>query len=632
MAKKKIEKVDDLDKTIMKTIGDEIKNKDKRNVEEVKEIINNNYKHPIIDITSFITLIFGVISFMTILFFTNTNFYGFISNLFLIVFTITFVVFTVKLNKKNKGLVLISNILLILFFILNTMNSFGVIKSKVVSNNRMINLSGKTIEDASKWASSNNITLKQEYEYSDIIPVGKIISQSITDGDVIGEKVLTVEISEGPSPYKEVIIPDFSHWKLDKVVEFIKKNHLFNVDINFTKADEEQDTVISQSIKGTIKRGDLINITFATNREIGTEFKIKDLVNSNKLDALIYLKSYLMNIDIKFEYSDSIEKDRIISQSIKKDSITKTGEAITIVISKGKKISSPNFIGMKYTDVVSWAIKNGVKLEVSDKYDDSIPSGSIVLSNYDKNMAISNGDTLKIVVSKGKLKLPNFKNKDEFVNWATKYSIQYGEEHEFSDTVPIGGVIRYSHNAGDIIKNGDAVKVYISNGKKVDVPSVYKLSKNKATNILQNAGFKVSYAYSSSRDIAEGYVVRQSPVEGSTVSNGSTITIVISTGPPKNNYKPNNNGNYNNHNNNNNNHNNPPPAPACDKSITKAFIKQVGNNGYQTQQMLIKANPGIKINAQFVDRCPNGAQASGSYCSGPNIVNYCDTYTVVIVK
>ena len=113
MANKKIEKIDD--------------------VEEVKEIVNNNYKHPIIDITSFITLIFGVISFMTILFFTNTNFYGFISNLFLIVFTITFVVFTVKLNKKNKGLVLISNILLMLFFILNTMNSFGVIKSKVVS-------------------------------------------------------------------------------------------------------------------------------------------------------------------------------------------------------------------------------------------------------------------------------------------------------------------------------------------------------------------------------------------------------------------------------------------------------------------------------------------------------------------
>ena len=41
MAKKKIEKVDDLDKTIMKTIGDEIKNKDKRDVQEVKEIIIN---------------------------------------------------------------------------------------------------------------------------------------------------------------------------------------------------------------------------------------------------------------------------------------------------------------------------------------------------------------------------------------------------------------------------------------------------------------------------------------------------------------------------------------------------------------------------------------------------------------
>ena len=96
---------------------------------------------------------------------------------------------------------------------------------------------------------------------------------------------------------------------------------------------------------------------------------------------------------------------------------------------------------MSLTEITKWAIKNKIKLNFSDKQDDKIKENKVIEASSKEGDVIEQGSTLKIVISKGGLKMQNFKSLSDFYSWANKYN--YEEEHEFSDTVPAGEVIRY---------------------------------------------------------------------------------------------------------------------------------------------------------------------------------------------
>ena len=50
-------------------------------------------------------------------------------------------------------------------------------------------------------------------------------------------------------------------WNIDDAVEFINKNHMTNVQINYEKSDSERDIIYKQSLNGEIRRNEILNIT-----------------------------------------------------------------------------------------------------------------------------------------------------------------------------------------------------------------------------------------------------------------------------------------------------------------------------------------------------------------------------------
>ena len=63
------------------------------------------------------------------------------------------------------------------------------------------------------------------------------------------------------------------------------------------------------------------------------------MIDVTKMDlktAKIMLEDYKLEIDIDYKYSDNIEKDKIISQSIPKDTEINNGDKLTLVVSLGK--------------------------------------------------------------------------------------------------------------------------------------------------------------------------------------------------------------------------------------------------------------------------------------------------------
>jgi serine/threonine-protein kinase len=76
------------------------------------------------------------------------------------------------------------------------------------------------------------------------------------------------------------------------------------------------------------------------------------------------------------------------------------------------------------------------------------------------------------------------------------------------------------------------VKLTVSKGPGTSkVPSVAGLTREEATEKLEAAGFEVDARMVNSNSVEEGLVVYSEPSGGSTVTNGSTVTIFVSRGP-----------------------------------------------------------------------------------------------------
>ncbi len=497
----------------------------------------NNFNNKIANFTLYILLILSLIYFFgTFIIAGIENVFDILTTLCITLFTIIFVTLGLKIRVKNKSLFLLSGILLATFFMINLGFKFNVIEK--TNTKTVMDLRDKNITEVMKWAAKNNIEVNQEYEYSDMVSEYKIISQNVDAGTKLKDvKNLTVSVSEGPNPYKEIIIPNMLTWDSDRVISFIKSNYLSNVNVEFSLSEEKEDTLIRQDKVGNVKRDEEINLVFSSGEQLNyDEVTLIDFTNKTKFEAIFYLKQHYLNYSIKEDFNDKIIAGNVIAQNVESGKNVRIKiDNIELTISKGPIVKVPDLTTMDITNLTNWVIKNKLKIKFNDKYDDSVKKNFVISANVNKGDVIAQGSVVEVTLSKGPLKMKTFKNLNEFKEWADKYDIKYEETFEFSNSVQVGEVIKYSYKAGEAIKNNDVIIITISDGKEVEVPNIIGLSKKEVENKLDNLGLNYNFVYKASDTIAEGKASKQSISKGAKVSNGTTITITISTGKAKNN-------------------------------------------------------------------------------------------------
>ena len=579
-----------------------------------------------------ITIIVSVIYFGIIIT-SHSNINNIINGLLLLLFSVFFVGIVSTNYTSKKAIQYFAMIILIgyqLFGILNNLNVDSI------SSEKMNNLAGKSLVEVMKWSTSHNIDINYEYEYSDIVDEYTIISQSLKAGSSLKDvKSITVSISEGPSPYKEIIVPNMLDWDTDKVLEFIKKNYLTNVIVEFVASDKNENTVIEQSKSGNLMRNEEIKLVFSYGEERHYDsVKLRDLSELSKFEAEFYLKQYGIRYSLDEDYSNDIKRGHVLKQSINPGteiSINNDEEkTLVVTISKGKKIKVPDLVKMNINEITEWVIKNKLKVGFEEKYDDTIEKGKIISASYKKGDIIEEGTLIDIVLSKGELLMPKFRTLSEFREWSDKYGIAYEEQHEFS----------YSYDNGKPIKNGDSIIVVISDGGKCNVPSLKGLTKSEAIKKLDKAGLDYNFVTKYSDSVDKGKVMNQSISSSSEVSCTTTVTVTISNGKA-----PANNNNNNNNNNNSNNtqpSNHNPPTPTCNpvtytigRDLNNIFVNYSGFDNVKSAIIsFFNSNyPNVKISVVGVD---GGDATSGSYIGGigpgSQITSCGDTYTIQIAK
>ena len=98
--------------------------------------------------------------------------------------------------------------------------------------------------------------------------------------------------------------------------------------------------------------------------------------------------------------------------------------------------------------------------------------------------------------------------------------------------VPVGTAIRTDPAAGQEVSKGDTVVLVVSGGPgQTAVPDVTGEQEDAARADLTRADFKVKVTPQASDNVDEGVVISQDPKGDSQATRGSTVAIVVSSGP-----------------------------------------------------------------------------------------------------
>jgi hypothetical protein len=104
-----------------------------------------------------------------------------------------------------------------------------------------------------------------------------------------------------------------------------------------------------------------------------------------------------------------------------------------------------------------------------------------------------------------------------------------GERHD--PAVPALNIITQTPPAGQMVREGETIGVVISQGPNfVSVPAVEGLPITAAEPGLREMGLDISQEGVWSKE-AEGVILSQDPPAGSIVSEGSVVTLIVSSGP-----------------------------------------------------------------------------------------------------
>jgi len=237
---------------------------------------------------------------------------------------------------------------------------------------------------------------------------------------------------------------------------------------------------------------------------------------------------------VSFDFSDSVERDGLISQSVPAGfSLTKPA-AIELTYSSGPAESEfPDILRQNYDDAVAELYPIGVELgEVTTVERDDLGPNRIVSSSIEPGATAKNGSKVNLEVSAETVVLPELsglsREQAELDLQKLGFDAEILEENSAS---PAGTVIGQEPAAGATAK-GSKVLVKIAKAEEIQtlkVPAVVGLTESEAQSIIASAGFtNIAVVKVESSKATDERVSHVAPGEGRMVRSDSNVVIVIS--------------------------------------------------------------------------------------------------------
>lgn len=197
-------------------------------------------------------------------------------------------------------------------------------------------------------------------------------------------------------------------------------------------------------------------------------------------------------------------------------------------------VALPNFVNMTREEAEAAAQEAGIQLEITEEYSSDVEAGKVASQepSYLEGYSVKEGSTVKIVISKGEniKNVPNVvgDSQEEAEEKIKEAELNIEVKQETSDKLQAGFVIRQEPAAEEEVNAGETVTIYVSTGvKQITMEHVIGQPEDDAKKTLTDLGFEVNVVYEEDSSKDDGVVLRQSIDVGTTVDEGTSVTLTV---------------------------------------------------------------------------------------------------------
>jgi len=205
----------------------------------------------------------------------------------------------------------------------------------------------------------------------------------------------------------------------------------------------------------------------------------------------------------------------------------------------GTHVPTPDVLGQDFGQARAVMTQEGFTLTSgTEAYSETIPPGAVISTDPAPGEGLRPGGTVTAITSLGPERYPVPDVLGSAPNEAAEAILDAGlatggRVEVFDNTIPAGQVARTDPAIGEAVAPNTSVDLLISKGPEpVELADVTGRRQANAVNRLQAAGLEVTTSQEFSSSVAEGRVISMNPGAGTVVEAGSTVSLVVSKGPP----------------------------------------------------------------------------------------------------
>lgn len=380
-----------------------------------------------------------------------------------------------KKKKKQKIITIIVSIVIVITI------SLLVIFSQIVEVPNFVN-GLNTI--ATKWGKNNDVEIIEEEQYDTKITERIVISQSIKDGTKIFKKSsIKIIVSKGKDPNEKILVPEKDSATASDIKAWKEENDLSNVTIKEEHSSEiETGKIIKYEFENiatnetNFTRSDKLTIIVSKGAKV---LNMEDFTSKTQTEAEKWCQENNVNYEVKEKFSDTIENEKIILQSVENGQELTDDTTIVFEVSIGAGIKIPNY--SKVSSDEAQELSDKVKIKIKNVYNMNVSYGKLISQSVKAGTTKKETDNeVTLTYSLGKPYFSNMNGISESEIAKTFYEynqkgVNFTYTIKYVDSSEEKGKIVWTSKCNEFVTLKEEIEIHVSNGSKNDDTKVNKI-------------------------------------------------------------------------------------------------------------------------------------------------------------
>ena len=398
-----------------------------------------------------------------------------------------------------------------------------------------------TLSEAKEELQKRNLLIEVEAkEINDDKEQDTVLAQNIKKGSIVSENTVvgvTVSKKSGEFTMPNFLGIDFSECR----------DVLENIGLNYSVSEEYNQNISSgcvfyQSVSpySTVTSGQRVEIKVSKGidpAELKSESEqevVKDLVGQTYDNIIDDRSDNTPPVQVvERVYDNSKPEGTVVQQSVIPGDKVRQDEPVKIVVTTANnKVIIPDVTYLDQERSQKLLMYYGLKSEFSFEENDTVAEGLAVSQDPEGGKDGLMGDTIKVVISKGRemIKVPDVvgKERSESVKLLKTTGLSVSYSFEADSSKPRNEVLAQNIAGGTEVKKGSPIVITLNTSNDVKkVPDILGMTVEKADEAVIKAGFNLLIYSDEEHPYTEGIIYAQGPDGGYFAEKGSDIVVLL---------------------------------------------------------------------------------------------------------